>query len=184
MPRSPSTPRRPLQVSSASEPPLGPVPTTPYAPNSIMGVNIQACTMPALSRTAMFLARIDRLRALREFLERFCADAGLGGDQCLRLNLVLEELFTNTVRHGHGGDSDAPVWVSLQRDGEHVRLTYEDVAPPFNPYARLTGDSPDTTLEMRKIGGLGVLLTQEMAATRDYAYIFGRNRIRLALKAH
>src|ERR1041384_1611982 len=105
MPRSPPTPRRPLQVSSASEPPLGPVPTTPYAPNSIMGVNIQACTMPALSRTAMFLARIDRLRALREFLERFCADAGLGGDQCLRLNLVLEELFTNTVRHGHRGDS-------------------------------------------------------------------------------
>jgi hypothetical protein len=34
---------------------------------------------------------------------------------------------------------------------------------------------------MRKIGGLGVLLTKELAASRDYAYLFGRNRIRLTL---
>lgn len=30
-------------------------------------------------------------------------------------------------------------------------------------------------------GGLGVLLTKELAASRDYAYLFGRNRIRLTL---
>jgi hypothetical protein len=34
---------------------------------------------------------------------------------------------------------------------------------------------------MRKVGGLGVLLTKELAASRDYAYLFGRNRIRLIL---
>ncbi|HEY2335874.1 MAG TPA: ATP-binding protein [Burkholderiales bacterium] len=134
-------------------------------------------------QSTMIPARLARMRDLRGFLEGFCAAAGVGREACLRLNLVLEELFTNTVRHGHGGDSDAPVWVSLERDGEHVRLTYEDVAPPFNPYARLTAESPDATLEMRKVGGLGVLLTKEMAATRYYAYVFGRNRIRLALKA-
>ena len=123
------------------------------------------------------------MRVLRTFLEDFCASAGVGRDACLRLNLVLEELFTNTVRHGHGGDSNSPVWVSLVRQGEQVRVTYEDTAPPFNPYARLPAGSPDTSLEMRKLGGLGVLLTREMAASRDYAYLFGRNRIRLSLKA-
>jgi hypothetical protein len=39
----------------------------------------------------------------------------------------------------------------------------------------------DATVSMRKIGGLGVLLTRELAASRDYAYLFGRNRIRLTL---
>ena len=146
-----------------------------------MGVNTQACTMPALSRTAMFLARIDRLRALREFLERFCADAGLGGDQCLRLNLVLEELFTNTVRHGHRGDSDSPGWLTLSIAGAKVSLTYEDAAPPFNPYGAPPDAPPDMTVKMRKIGGLGVLLTRKLAASREYAYLYGRNRIRLAL---
>jgi len=129
----------------------------------------------------MIPARLERMRALRGFLEAFCASEGVGKDSCLRLNLVLEELFTNTVRHGHGGDCDAPVWVSLVRNGKQVRLTYEDTGPPFNPYARLPAMSPDTSLEMRKLGGLGVLLTKEMAASRDYAYVFGRNRIRLAL---
>jgi serine/threonine-protein kinase RsbW len=131
----------------------------------------------------MIPARLARMRDLRGFLEAFCADAGIARDPCLRLNLVLEELFTNTVRHGHGGDCDAPVWVSLARDSGRVRITYEDTAPPFNPYAKLQTQAADGSLEMRKEGGLGVLLTQEMTKSRDYAYLFGRNRIRLSLAA-
>jgi len=121
----------------------------------------------------MFPARLDRLRSVRAFVEAFCAETSLGEDHCLRLNLVLEELFTNTVRHGHRGDSDAPVWVSVAVDEGTVRVTYEDSAPPFNPY----GISP----QRRDIGGLGVLLTRALASSREYAYLFGRNRIRLAL---
>jgi serine/threonine-protein kinase RsbW len=129
----------------------------------------------------MFLARLDRLRALREFLESFCAEASIPHDQCLRLNLVLEELFTNTVRHGHRGDSNAPVWVTLSGDAASLQLTYEDSAPPFNPYGTPPDAPPDTTVKMRKIGGLGVLLTRKLAVSREYAYLYGRNRIRLAM---
>lgn len=121
------------------------------------------------------------MRPLRAFLEAFCAETGLSRDACLRLNLVLEELFTNTVRHGHRGDCNAPVWVAVSRRDDTVQLVYEDKAPPFNPYARLPEEVPETTLELRKIGGLGVLLTKELAKSRDYAYVFGRNRIRLTL---
>ena len=133
------------------------------------------------ARSAMFPARLSELRRLGGFLEGFCVEHGVAREHCLRLNLVLEELFVNTILHGHRGDCDAPVWVSLAAEPAAVRVTYEDTAPPFNPYARLPAESPDTTLEMRKIGGLGVLLTRELAATRDYAYLFGRNRISLAL---
>jgi serine/threonine-protein kinase RsbW len=133
------------------------------------------------SRTAMFLARMSALRALREFLESFCSEAALDGDHCLRLNLVLEELFTNTVRHGHRGDSDSPVWVTLTAAPGSLTLTYEDTAPPFNPYGTPPHAPPDTTVKMRKIGGLGVLLTRRLAASREYAYLYGRNRIRLGL---
>ena len=133
------------------------------------------------SRVAQFLARLDQLRPMQAFLEAFCAETGTPRPDCLRLNLVLEELFTNTVKHGHRGDCDAPVWIGLSRAGDAVRVVYEDKAPPFNPYAHLPEDPPDTTLEMRKVGGLGVLLTKQLAASRDYAYLFGRNRIRLTL---
>ena len=123
------------------------------------------------------------MRPVQAFLEAFCEAASVQRAQCLRLNLVLEELFTNTVRHGHRGDCDAPIWIGLQRAEDGVRIVYEDKAPPFNPYARLSEPVVDTTVSMRKIGGLGVLLTNELAASRDYAYLFGRNRIRLTLAA-
>jgi anti-sigma regulatory factor (Ser/Thr protein kinase) len=75
------------------------------------------------------------------------------------------------------------VWLSLEAGPEAVRMTYEDTAPAFNPYAGLPHKPIDmtTTLERRRIGGLGVLLTKELASTRDYAYLFGRNRIRLTM---
>lgn len=131
----------------------------------------------------MFPARLGQLEEIRLFLESFCAQAGLARESCLRLNLVLEELFTNTVRHGHGGDCDAPVWVSLAsgRDAR-VSVSYEDTAPPFNPYARLPDRAPATALGLRNLGGLGVLLTRRLAASRDYAYLYGRNCIRIALQ--
>ncbi|SRR5258706_1278615 len=131
--------------------------------------------------TATFPARAGELRRIGTFLNDFCTRRGIDREHCLRINLVVEELFTNTVRHGHRGDSDAPVWVSVGTAPAAVYVTYEDTAPPFNPYA-LFATAPDAAISLQKIGGLGVLLTRELAATRDYAYLFGRNRIRLALK--
>jgi len=134
-------------------------------------------------RAEQFLARLDQLRPMQRFLETFCADSRLPRAAYLRLNLVLEELFTNTVKHGHRGDCDAPVWIAVSHGGDNLSVVYEDKAPPFNPYARLSEPVVDATVSMRKIGGLGVLLTKELAASRDYAYLFGRNRIRLTLAA-
>src|SRR3989442_15956773 len=125
------------------------------------------------ARSAMFLARLAELRRIGAFLEGFCADSGLERERCLRLNLVLEELFINTVNHGHRGDSDAPIWIVLDAQPQAVQLTYEDTAPPFNPFVH--------QVEIGKVGGLGGLLTRKLAAARAYAYLFGRNRIRLSL---
>ena len=134
-----------------------------------------------IARRAVFPARLSELGGVKSFLEGFCTDEGVARDRCLRLNVVLEELFVNTVRHGHKKDSDAPVWISLAADPAGLRIVYEDTAPPFNPYAWLASGSPDATGALLKPGGLGVLLTRELAATRDYTYLFGRNRIRLSL---
>jgi anti-sigma regulatory factor (Ser/Thr protein kinase) len=123
---------------------------------------------------------MKELRALRRFLEGFFARADLPHDDCLRVNLVLEELFTNTVKHGYRGECDAPIWIGLRLTPSGVQVTYEDCAPPFNPYASLPAEfSPEATLRSRKLGGLGVLLTRKLAKSRDYAYLYGHNRIRL-----
>ena len=60
------------------------------------------------------------------FLEAFCGEAGVERSRYLRLNVVLEELFLNTVSHGHRGDCDAPVWITLEARPDAVQVTYED----------------------------------------------------------
>ena len=59
----------------------------------------------------------------------------------------------------------------------HIEI--EDTAPPYNPFARTV--EVDLPLEARRIGGLGVHLARELAARSEYAYVFGRNCIRLQL---
>jgi len=134
------------------------------------------------TRMQMFLARVEQWRLAREFIEDFCRGAGVGRDACLKANLVTEELFLNTVKHGHGGGSNAPVWITLTASDGKVALAYEDLAPPFNPFSRATREMLEALAETRREGGLGVILAHGLTSSADYAYLFGRNRIRLEIR--
>src|SRR5258706_9302723 len=130
---------------------------------------------------AMFPSRLEEWRNARAFIEGFCRDAQIAKDSGLKANLVIEELFLNTVKHGHRGGSDAPIWVTLSASEGEVSLTYEDRAPPFNPFARATREMLEALAETRREGGLGVILAHGLTSSADYSYVFGRNRIRLTL---
>jgi anti-sigma regulatory factor (Ser/Thr protein kinase) len=130
---------------------------------------------------AMFPSRLEAGRSARAFIEDFCRGAEVPRDSCLKTNLVVEELFLNTVKHGHRGGADAPVWITLTSDAGRISLAYEDSAPPFNPFARATREMLEALAETRREGGLGVILAHGLTSSADYAYVFGRNRIRLKL---
>ena len=133
------------------------------------------------SRMGMFPSRLGAWRDARAVVESFCETASVGRERSLRANLVLEELFLNTVKHGHRGGSDAPVWIALAvRDGD-LHLLYEDFAPPFNPFTPAKREMLEALAFSRREGGVGVLLAQALAARVEYAYVFGRNRIRFTL---
>jgi len=133
------------------------------------------------SRAGMFNSRLADLKKARAFLESFCTGAGIEKQAGLRLNLVVEELFLNTVKHGHRGGSDAPVWIFLATEPEGIRLTYEDHAAPFNPFAPGARELLEALSETRREGGLGVLLAHSLTQRSEYAYLYGRNRIRVSL---
>lgn len=133
------------------------------------------------TRMAMFPSRLQAWRKARVFIEDFCRGAGVPRDSCLKTNLVIEELFLNTVKHGHRGGADAPIWITLEAVEGKVSLAYEDNAPPFNPFSSATREMLEALAESRREGGLGVLLANSLTASVDYSYVFGRNRIRLVL---
>ena len=129
----------------------------------------------------MFPSRLEAWKGARLFIEDFCRGAAVSRESCLKANLVVEELFLNTVKHGHRGGSNAPVWITLTADDGRISLGYEDAAPPFNPFAEARREMLEALAETRREGGLGVILAYGLTASADYAYMFGRNRIRLTL---
>lgn len=131
------------------------------------------------ARVGMFPSRFEAWRGARGFVERFCEGCGVRRETGLKANLVIEELFLNTVRHGHRGGSDAPVWITLAAHQGRVRIVYEDNAAPFNPFGRPGRDLVPLHPAQPREGGLGVILANALAASADYAYLFGRNRISL-----
>lgn len=85
-----------------------------------------------------------------------------------RLQLVLEELFVNSVTHGHGGESNALIHVGLSHDQQGVHLQFSDNAPYFDLTAHAVEHEPD-------IGGLGIPLILGMARRIRYQRSDGRN---------
>jgi serine/threonine-protein kinase RsbW len=129
----------------------------------------------------MFRSRREEWRAARAFIEAFCEEAQVRKDVYLKARLVLEELFLNTVKHGHKGGSDAPIWIRLSTSEGEIALTYEDKAPPFNPFPKDREAIVREIEEERTEGGLGVILTHNLSASAHYVYLFGRNRIQLTI---
>jgi len=135
-------------------------------------------------RDCTVAARMDCLAQAMAFVEAFCAEHGVARDDGLRLALVVEELFTNTVTHGHGGNSDEPVRIGLGAGPSHIDLSYEDTAAPFDPLDHLARSASDLDADVadRPIGHVGIALALRMAMRSSYVREDGRNRLQLTLQ--
>jgi serine/threonine-protein kinase RsbW len=132
-------------------------------------------------QTRTFRARLAEASRVSAFVES--ATSGMDARLVMRLRLAVEELFVNTVLHGHGGDSDAPVDVTIRLDGDVVVLRYEDTAPPFDPFARVASPATTGSVEARDVGRLGVFLITQIARRCSYARAGSRNQVTVELPA-
>jgi len=137
--------------------------------------------MDAISCARVFPARLSALPEIVAFIADTGARTGVPPGPCQRLTLLVEELFTNTVAHGHRGESDAPVRVELEVGPGRFTMTYEDTAPPYDPFIGVQPPDEAADVEERPVGGLGVLLVATLARDVEYRRIGDTNRIRLVM---
>jgi anti-sigma regulatory factor (Ser/Thr protein kinase) len=106
----------------------------------------------------------DVFRSVDEFL----ASQGVDTRTVLTTKLVVEELFTNLVRHDIGGLDR--VHVSLERDGARLIIRLRD----FNvdPFDISEAEPVDIHLPLaqRKVGGLGLHLVRNLVDELRYDY--------------
>jgi anti-sigma regulatory factor (Ser/Thr protein kinase) len=84
-----------------------------------------------------------------------------------RLEVLFEELVSNTVRHGFAQNSGQSIHVVVRRGPGAIRLTFEDDGLPFDPTkvdvaARMAGRDP------ARLGGLGIPLIARLSNSFRY----------------
>ena len=124
-----------------------------------------------------FRAAMSQLTELLVCVRTDCHQSQVELDCICRIELALEELFTNTVRHGYGGDCESPVWLQATHSLAGVCIQYEDAAPAFNPLAYEA--QFDQACGDHAPGGLGVNLVRCLANEITYRRQGDRNVLTL-----
>jgi anti-sigma regulatory factor (Ser/Thr protein kinase) len=92
------------------------------------------------------------------------------------LHVALDELLKNTIAYGFKGrpEGSGEVTVEVEQRADRVSVTLTDDGKPFDPFAAV---APDTTLsvEVRRIGGLGIHLVRKMMDEVGYERRGDRN---------
>lgn len=118
---------------------------------------------------------MDQLSEVYGFVERVADELMLNEKMCMTLNLALEEAVTNVIKYAYprkkGEDN---IIIRLEKKEDRLKITVMDSGIHFNPTKK---ERPDTSLPLqeRKIGGLGILLIDEIMTKVSYRRRDNRN---------
>lgn len=126
-----------------------------------------------------FQREIEAIGEVFAFLETFADGQGIDEKTAFCINLVVEELFTNMVRHNEGGGDRIALSIERRNDRVHLELVDFDVEQ-FDPN---TAEVPpvDAGIEERRPGGLGIYLVRKMVDDLNYDYDAGARRMRITV---
>ncbi len=110
---------------------------------------------------------LDAIEDGRLALLEFLRPHALSDRVINRLEVVFEELVSNTVRHGFRPGSDQSIEVRAAVRHAHLELAFEDDGAPFDPLQADT-PAPFQSLETAQLGGLGIPLSRRLSSSLRY----------------
>ena len=119
---------------------------------------------------------VSELKALHQHLDNWGGDIGLSANSILRINICLDELFTNIVSYGFDDDLEHIIIFTLSGDNNLVVINIEDNGIPFNPLEKIDPDFPDN-VESANIGGLGIHIIRKLMDNVSYERKQGKNKL-------
>ncbi len=113
-------------------------------------------------------------------IDRFLADNAVPENDSFVVRLAVEEIVSNSIRHGSPGRADAAIDLGLVVEDSSVTLVVEDDGIPFDP-TTAPERAPPPRLEDWPDGGLGLTFVRRLAEGWRYARSNGRNRLQVLL---
>ncbi len=126
-----------------------------------------------------FPRHINALKDVVRFIDEFALE-NLSGDVVPVVQLVVEEIFTNMVRHN--ADSPADIELQLSRIDESLTIQITDLESDRFDLREQAAVDVTAPLKDRKPGGLGIHLVKHMVDEIHYRYKGGESIVTLIKK--
>jgi anti-sigma regulatory factor (Ser/Thr protein kinase) len=118
-------------------------------------------------RSRTFPRDVAALASIFTFVQEYLDGAGLGRESAHDVDLVLEELFTNLVRHNRG---TREIEIGIARQGGDLVLTVRDFdVDPFDPTIQEDHAAASGELDLDP-GGRGIHLVRRLTKEFRYEY--------------
>jgi serine/threonine-protein kinase RsbW len=128
-------------------------------------------------RRSFVPASPDGIRRIAEDFDAFGTAGRLPPEVVRAVQVALDEMLSNTVRHGYRNCGEGhEIEVRFQLEEGVLEVTIEDDAPPFDPLAAPL-PVPTEGLPSPRAGGLGILLTRRLMDEVEYERAKDRNRV-------
>jgi anti-sigma regulatory factor (Ser/Thr protein kinase) len=127
--------------------------------------------------------RLSEIAQVPAWIENLASRYSIPVEIQLGINLCLEEVVSNVMRHGYGNDADRTVVVNfaVPRDGFFL-FVVEDEAPRYNPLDAAELPALNSSDDAR-IGGQGIRFLRRFASTLEYEPMPNGNRLSMGFSA-
>ena len=120
-------------------------------------------------------ADFTSLEPIRQFVLEAARAAARPEDQFAKLELVLEEIVVNVMRHAYPPGATGSVEVGCACDRpQHLCVQVRDTGKPFDPLSHPEVNL-NVPLEERPFGKMGIFLVKRLAESISYQRTDGRN---------
>jgi serine/threonine-protein kinase RsbW len=117
---------------------------------------------------------LHELESLMNATTNFLEDSEVDAHAVYRINLSLEEMITNIIKHGYDDYESHEIQVTIEVRENEIAAIMEDDGHEFNPLEWKKKDEAQS-LEERKVGGLGIRLIRQLLDHVDYRRENGKN---------
>jgi anti-sigma regulatory factor (Ser/Thr protein kinase) len=128
-------------------------------------------------------SRLSDISLVPGWIEHLASQHDIPEATQFAINLCLEEILSNVIRHGYRGDPNHSMAIRFAsaQPGQFV-LVVEDAAAPFNPLAA-PELPPPASLDDARVGGQGIRLVRRFADAVAYEPMPAGNRMTLTFRA-
>ena len=123
---------------------------------------------------------ITNLSSISENITQLCNNWKLSTYTCNRVNLVVEELISNTIFYGYTDTLEHDIILNLMCDKDTISIEIIDDAKEFNPVEQ-PSTGTNSAITEREIGGMGIHLVKNLTDSFTYHRIGNQNSIKIEI---